>query len=201
MTIPRTTLSIRHHRHPQELHSTPLHSTPLHSTPLHGNVFCNRPSGTFENAILTGDVICCYMAYINPSPLILHSTTATQVSVLKKDIEIGYFYFLLKLIHHLFLIERALYTAQPNPIRSPRHMQKLLVHHRPDRLGKLQEVSLAEREIWLSPDTARSAQTQESPLLTRHAVRKHRKSVPHFDTALPQFKSEKASNVMPGIDK
>ena len=61
--------------------------------------------------------------------------------------------------------------------------------------------SLAEREIWPSPHTARSAQTQESPLLTRHAVRKHRKSVPHFDTALPQFKSEKASNVMPGIDK
>ena len=103
-----------------------------------GNVFCNRPSGTFENAILTGDVIYCYMAFITFSPPILHSTTATQVSVLKKDRLITSFYFLLKLIHHLFRIERALYTAQPNPIRSPRHMQKLLVHHRPDRLGKLE---------------------------------------------------------------
>ena len=145
---------------------------------------CNRPSGTFETAILTGDVICCYMAYINPSPLILHSTTATQVSVLKKDRLITSFYFLLKLIHHLFRIERSLYTAQPNPIRSPRHMQKLLVHHRPDRLGKLQAVvvgrkgnlALSSHECPYtntgkpSPHTARSAQTQEKCAALRHST-------------------------------
>ena len=118
---------------------------------------------------MTGDVICCYMAYINPSPLILHSTTATQVSVAKKDGLIHHFYFLLKLIHHLFLIERALYTRH-SPIRFGRH----------DTCKNFW--SIIGRTGWENSRGGPWQKGKSGPLLTRHAVHKHRKALSSHGT-------------------